>query len=266
MDMLPPLQVTVDARGCSCILDVRLALSRHGLMLALRLAEELKVYLVPTLWQVLDNTAYYERFPLSLGGNNAQLAGCSEELASWEAARMELGLSGLRLYWAGDAIHESSLPKDIDPAVIARFESLAEQLERCAGHASEDANLPLLEGSRDAAALSVAMCRYRPMILTLGEGDADTPPMCRYLESCGIACRGLSEEQALRAKAYLLPMLARCGALELTWAGLALVAVHLVAPQASLLPFVNPRRNGLDREDVHHDWWRGACAFWYALP
>ena len=270
MDMLPPLQVTVDSRGCSCVLDVRLALSRHGLMLALRLAEELRVYLVPTLWQVLDNTAYYERHPRSLaaGEDDAPMAdAASEELARWEAARMELGLGGLRLYWAGDSMYESSLPKDIDPAVIDRFECLAAQLQSRGGADATLANLPLLEGSRDAAALSVALCRYRPLILSLGDAAGGTPALCRFLESRGIACRALDDAQALLAKAGLRPMLARCGALELTWAGLPVVAVHLVAPAASILPFTSARDPALDVDsEPGHDWWRGACAFWYALP
>lgn len=267
MDSMPPLQVTVDAPGCACILDVRLALSRHGLTLALRLAEELRVFLVPTLWQVLDNTSYYERSPGSLAGEGDEPSGSTDELAAWEAARLELGLSGQRLYWAGDRMYDSSLPREIDPAVITRFLALAEQLERSAGGGDSRAAMPLLEGSRDAAALAVAMSRYRPLVLTRGASDGGLPPMCRYLQSCGIACREIGADEARHPRAYFVPMLVRCGALELVWAGLRLTAVHLVAPLAALMSFAAAPRAAEDGgPPAPPDCWRDASAYWYSLP
>src|SRR5918996_1681440 len=172
MGALPPLQVTVDAKGWSCILDMRLALSRYGLVLALRLAEEMKVYLVPALWGLLDNTAFYERNPDYLASDpllaKDQLPwlGSLQSLAQWETARLELGLSALKIFWAGDALHESSLPKEVDAGLIGRFERLCAGLERRLAAAQPELELghPLLDASRDAAALAAAMARYRPVI------------------------------------------------------------------------------------------------------
>lgn len=275
MSVIPPLQVTVDVKDWSCILDVRLALSRYGLMLALRLAEELKVYLVPALWAVLDNTAYYERHPGYLAGDPLLSAGplaggeCGMALAQWETARLELGLSALRVYWAGDALHESSLPKEVDAGAVGRFERLAEGLERRLADARPEleSGHPLLDGSRDAAALAAAMARYRPIILTLGGESHDAePPLCRLLQACGIPCRGLEAERAGGSRAYLMPLLARCGVLELTWAGLHLAAVHLVTPRTFLMPPLSGEASDPPALDAAaEDWWQDAAAFWYPL-
>ena len=277
MGTIPPLQITVDAKGWSCILDVRLALSRYGLMLALRLAEELKLYLVPALWAVLDNTAYYERHPgyvdadpllgvRSCPGNEQGVS----SLAQWERVRLELGLASCRIYWVGGALNESSLPQDVDAGVIERFERLAERLERRLVNAQPALELghPLLEGSRDAAALAAAMARYRPIILTLGAKPSDSgPPLCQLLQSSGIPCRGLEPPDTAGLRACLMPLLVRSGVLELTWAGLSLVAVHLVAPGTFLMPPLAGETNDFPLPDVDaQDWWQDAAAFWYPLP
>ena len=276
MSVIPPLRITVDAKGWSCILDVRLALSRYGPMLALRLAEELKVYLVPSLWAVLDNTAYYERHPGYLAEDplrSGEPSVCGEDetsLAQWETARQELGLFALRVYWVGDALHEASLPEEVDAGVVGRFERLAEGLERRLANARSELELghPLLEGSRDALALAAAMARYRPIILTLSAGSHDAePPLGRLLRSCDIPCHGLEAECAGSLSGYLTPFLTRCGVLELTWAGLRLAAVHLVAPQAFLMPPLTADTSNFPAVDtVEQDWWAGAAAFWYPLP
>lgn len=277
MGPLPQLQVTVDAKGWSCILDMRLALDRRGPMFALRLAEELRVFLVPSLWQVLDNTTFYDRHPGRLYGDPLD---CGESspgavapvldnggaLTQWETARLELGLSALRVYWAGDAVHESSLPKDVDPGVVTRFERLAETLSRRMTNAHPDLETgwPLLEGARDASALAMALARYRPVIFTLG-GDGE-PALIHLLRSCNIHCQALDTGQALHQRNYLAPLLARCGGLELTWAGLPIVAVHLVAPAAFLM---SPVSEDVDEPTVlgqiDTDWLQGATAHWYPL-
>jgi hypothetical protein len=276
MGPLPPFQVTVDAKGWSCILDVRLALSLHGLMAALRLAEEVKVFLVPTLWQVLDNTSFYERHPDHLamepllpGGVCLGVDG-AVVLPQWETARLELGLSALRVYWAGDAVHESSLPKEVDPGVVASFERLAEGLARRLTDVRPDLraeDFPLTNGSRDAAALAAAMARYRPLILTVAGSVGDEPPLCRVLQACRIPCQRMETERAAAVTAQMVPLMARCGVLELIWAGLPLTAVHLVAPRSFLMTPQPGDADDLSALDAaREDGWQDAKAFWYPLP
>jgi hypothetical protein len=281
MDNLPPLQVRVDRRGWSCILDVRLALARLGPMLALRLAEELPVCLVPTLWEVLDNTAYFESDPQALYGDPLTPDGYPAgffglaALAQWERARTDVGLSALGIYWAGDALHQSSLPKEVDPGAVRRFDAFGQGLERRLQGAQpglvEVAPSRLLEGSIGALALAAAMTRYRPLILSLAiPGGEGLPPLARLLGLCGVACRRLDPGQSRETRRALAPLLARTGVLDLIWAGLPLVAMHLVVPgglalgtasgepddQALLVPGTDPTGDG----------WEDAAGFWYPLP
>ena len=270
MGMLPPLQVSVDARCWSVIIDVRLALHRLGLMMATRLAEELRVFLVPTLWEVLDNTAYLNRHPeqLAVGNQSESEREAGLALAQWERARLELGLSALHIFWAGDALHESSLPKDMDPGLSERFSYLAEGLTQRMSETwnERDIGWPLHEGSRDAVALAAAMTRYRPVVLTLCERAEEPPPLCGLLQGSGIQIRQVALEQSQPMRDYLRPVLARSGVLELAWDGLQLAMVHLVAPQALLM---TPSEEGggdpfADRL-VEPDPWSNASLYWYGL-
>jgi hypothetical protein len=274
MGVLPPLQVTVDVRGWSAILDVRLALHRQGLLLATRLAEELRVFLVPTLWEVLDNTAYFDRHPERLAEASPEMSDeiteSSLALSQWERARLELGLSSLRIYWAGDTQHESSLPKDMDAGLSDRFGQLAEGLTRRLGmDLSElDAGWPLHEGSRDAAALAAAMTRYRPVILTLAESDGEAPALCNLLSASGIPCHQVSSAESQPVLDYLSPILARSAVLELAWDGLQLAMVHLVTPLALLMPTAIEGEDKLFQplSEPPPDPWSQASAYWYTLP
>lgn len=267
---MPPLQVTVDARGWSVILDVRLSLHRLGLMMATRLAEELRVFLVPTLWEILDNTAYLDRHPERIaqesGSESEQEAGLA--LAQWERARYEFGLSALNIFWAGDALHESSLPKDMDPGLSERFNSLAEGLTKRIGPAwqAHEIGWPLHEGSRDAAALAAAMSRYRPVILTLCEKPDDPPAICRLLQDGGIRCRNITDQESRSMRDYFRPLLARSGVQELAWDGLHLALVHAVVPQALLMPTGKvDESNPFAHHSTGLDLWSTASVYWYPL-
>lgn len=281
MDTLPPLQVRVDRRGWSCILDVRLALVPLGPMLALRLAEELPVCLVPTLWDVLDNTACFESDPEALYGDPLIPEGYPAgffglpTLAQWERARTDLGFSALGIYWAGDALHQSSLPKGVDSGVVRRCDLFGEGLERRLQRARPElANGPpsrLLEGSIGALALAAAMTRYRPLILTLAvPGSDEPPPLGRLLGLCGIPSRRLSPGQSRETRRALAPLLARTGVMDLIWAGLPLVAMHLVVPGGLALGAATDEADDVDLLDPSaadsRDGWEDAAAFWYPLP
>ncbi|MCG7981944.1 MAG: hypothetical protein JAY90_04240 [Candidatus Thiodiazotropha lotti] len=270
MGMLPPLQVTVDARNWSVILDVRLALHRLGLLMATRLAEELRVFLVPTLWEILDDTAYLNQHPeqLAQAGRADSENSSVQVLGQWERARVEFGLTALHIFWAGDALHESSLPKDMDPGLNERFSTLVERLSKKLGEPWQEQEMGwrLQEGSRDAVALAAAMSRYRPVILTLCESADDAPSLCNLLSEAGLHCRQLKDDESEPMRNYFKPLLARSGVVELLWEGLQLVMVHTVAPQAL---FVG-NEEALDhdpftRVTVEPDLWSTAGVYWYRL-
>lgn len=274
MDSLPPLQVTVDSKTWSCVLDLRLALALHGPMLALRLSEELRICLVPRLWYVLDHSEQYrERSPRWLrdphDDDGAPLPH-PEALTQWERARVELGPSVLRLYWAGDALHESFLPKDVDSRVIARFERLARGLEqRTSALSSWSIDSPLVAGALDAAALAAALGRHRPLIFTSAGSDGAPPPLCRLLEAAGVPCRQLEPRESEPMRRPLLGVFARSGALELCWAGLGLSLVHLVVPRAFIPSDVTVDTfddGGAAADNDGAELWESSSAYWYPMP
>jgi hypothetical protein len=88
----------------------------------------------------------------------------------------------------------------------------------------------------------------------------EAPPLCRLLEQCGLPARRLSAAQSEANRMFWAPMLVRCGALELLWAGLPLIALHLVVPRAAFQPAEE------DAPEPAPQPWLGASAFWYPLP
>jgi hypothetical protein len=273
MSLLPPLDVNVSARRQSCILDVPLALSRCGLLFAVRASRELNVWLSRTLWQILDNTEFYRAQPqLLVPGRRA---GENDDLpliiGEWEQARIENDLLGLNVFWAGDARYESLLPKDVDKNLIERFERAAEELDQDWAGDEGDYD-PLRECHRDAVALAMALMPYGSVILTVsGKDDPDgMPGICRYLIECGIPAHpveGAGTAHVVRTN--LTGVFARSGLAELTWSGLDVVALHLVAPRALMLgacasddrDFEDPNTGGNATRRAHD----GAAAWWWAL-
>ena len=284
MTTLPPFDVKVSTRRWSCVLDVRLALSRWGLMFAWRIADEMNVWLVPSLWELLDSADYYLRHPKTLqrqpgvgesGVENRENTFMVESLGQWQTARLEEDLPSVPIYWAGDASHESLLPKEVPPGVIRRFAILAEALdgrEQPPRRVREPAH-PFLDCFRDAVALTAALGRYRPVIFTLGDDAGHLPQVCRYLESRGIPCRRAPGDAAGNpVKNHLGPTLFRSGVGELIFAGMPLAAVHIVAPRTFVMPESGEGEvscGGTLKEEEGlgppRDWWGGASAHWYHL-
>ena len=270
------MQVKVESKGWSCILDIRLALARYGAELALRLADEMRICLVPTLWDILDNSSYYEARPdaLALDPLLPQAAAADspdpDSLRQWELTRATPGLAARRIHWAGDTLHESSLPDDVDAGVIARFDrygqSLEQRLLRSRPELSGQGPSRMLEGGVGALALAAAMSPYRPLVLTLADrADGEPPPLSRLLDWAGIHCRGLEAAESAATRAYMQPMLVRSSAMELLWAGLRLVVLHLAVPGAWSLPIGEDAALSTDISAIGA--WDDAVAFyWSPIP
>jgi hypothetical protein len=285
VSLIPPLDVNVSTRRRSCILDVPLALSPWGLLFTVRVAQELNVWLVRTLWHILDNTRFYLDHPDLLVPASRRLVEVAQDgadsvpptVAEWEQARLESDLLGLNVFWAGDARHESLLPKGMDSHLVERFEQVAEELDLLWTDRGEDSGDydPLRDCHRDAAALAMALTRYAPMVLTVrGDGAAGTveeaPPFCRYLEECGIRTARVDGASPIRdVKANLAGIFARTGAAELFWAGLDLAIVHLVAPHALMIgrsddePIADDPSGAMRNVPPHAR--DGATAWWWVI-
>lgn len=267
------MQVKIDSKGWSCILDVRLALARYGAELALRLADEMRVCLVPTLWDILDNSSYYRARPDALALDPLVPQAPTTEspdldtLRQWELTRATPGLAARSIHWAGDTLYESSLPDNVDAGVIARFDhygqSLEQRLLRARPELGEQGPSRLLEGSVGALALAAAMAPYRPLVLTLTSAiDDGPPPLCQLLEWSGIRCRGLDAAESAAARAYLQPLLVRSSSIELLWAGLPLLVLHLVVPGAWSV--LIGEDDALSGDIPAIDAWDGAVAFYWS--
>src|SRR5215831_14130688 len=160
MSSLPALDVSVSSRRMSCILDGELALSRQGLLFAMRLAQEANVWLFRALWNALDNSQLYAA---------AAEQDRREASEQWESARLATDLAGLQFFFVGDARHESLLPKEVGQDLVERFEALAGELDGLyRGAAAEDVDYdPVHECNRDTIALAAALIRHRPIVFSL---------------------------------------------------------------------------------------------------
>jgi hypothetical protein len=277
MSSLPALDVSVSSRRMSCILDGELALSRQGLLFAMRLAQEANVWLFRALWNALDNRHLY---PAAAEPDAAGERGRREASEQWESARLATDLGGLQFFFVGDARHESLLPREVGQDVVERFEALAGELDGLyRGGAAEDVDYdPVHECNRDTIALAAALIRHRPIVFGLGarpgigQGRAPEPAICEFLRQCGIECHAVEPDRTLGAiRGYLQPIFARTGVAELLWGlandGCALVVVQLITPHALIMPFETEinRRYGDEiafPAEVTH-WFRGASAYWW---
>jgi hypothetical protein len=287
MSSLPPLDVSLSSRKISCVLDGELALSRQGLLFAVRLAHEANVWLFRALWQALDNSYAYR---VQLGSTPMRqysalgLSPCLLTLQQWESARLETDLAGLQLFFVGDARHESLLPKDVGKDLVERFEGLAAELDGLHRWEGGDEAVydPVYECHRDTAALATALIRHRPIVFSLcaqsGESDGAVtePAICGFLRRCGIDCRGVGADGEVAAvRRYLQPIFARSGVTELLWDlakyGGHLAVLHIIAPHAVVMPIETElyRRYGdevtatIPSEEQTAAWFHDATAYWW---
>jgi hypothetical protein len=284
MASLPPLSVTVTAKRRACVLDTELALSRFGLLLASRLCEEFNLWLVPELWHILDNMEVYPEVP-GIQTANAP-SGRGAGWRQWELSRLEKDLAGLNIFWIGDEKCESLLPKGVDPNLVHRFRRLDESLQRRppAKKKKEHHQLPEYEffGEcfRQTVSLTAALAQHRGFILAQQgapvEGERETEPaICGSLKVLGIKCFMLRGKKRTRMeREYLVSILDRAGISELLWAGLQLAVVHLVAPNALIIPEFREEEQNLapelpplseEKRAGYPNWWEGAVSFWYPL-
>lgn len=280
MTAFPPLDVRLQGARLSCVIDLRLALSRSGLMFAWRLSEELDVWLYRSFWALLDDAQCYLEEPEALLGGAARGIGApldleiaADALSQWEPARLEDNVPSFPFYYVGDLRYESHLPRGADADLIRRFDLLSRSLGQRLDVAEEFQ--PQIECWRDAAALHAALAHRQPLIMTVYEQPHQAPALCQFLARAGLDCRRMEwRADANPMHQHLLPMLIRTGAAELVWAGLPLAAVHIVAPRAFTIPRPKDEddRGSLDRQlprggssVVDEDPWRDAVCLWYPL-
>jgi hypothetical protein len=261
-------------RRLPCVIDARLALSRHGQLSVARLTREFSVWVPRELHRVLRDTRSYLSRASRLAPRpycqalrrlnmKAEAEAIGEELAQWDRLPDEDDLASLPLYYLGDRADECSVPGSVDRRVRERCEQLQQGLHQAMTNSSYD----LPRGQvvalciADATALCAALEPYGAFILTRLESDAEgSPALCDYLDAWGVPTAEAPRPEVAMTR-WLREALARCGLAPLAWAGIRLAAVHVMLPG---FPILGGADKGLDDDAVARLWAR-ASVFWHRV-
>lgn len=268
------------------VFDPSLALTLYGAALAQGLGAVTDLWMAREFWHMLDNVHCYQQRPELLLPGDRTLARSNclatrqmhiiQALQQWQLIRMQTDPSRLNVFWIGDRLGESLLPRHTAAQpLISHWEFLAGSLED-----RIDRSAPVLTAAvRDTVALAVAL---PAAILTYQLPDgfaANQPPeICLTLENWRIPCRQIDRYDHLAAieREELLHLINAAGVAKLLWSGLHLAILHLVFPCASALwlaaemtpaPEVDrelPDRLDLDDRSLDGIW-EGTQGFWYWL-
>lgn len=279
---------TCFSRPQTCIIDPALALSAYGVPLIKQLGEVMELWVVRELWHILDNSNFYLQYPelITPRGSNSfrtpkqERMGLEETLQSlkkWERFRMETDLAGLNLFWLGDSIKESLLPKTKNLEVFRQWEALTKSLDTQIDQSqTEDYILPL--AFRDTIALAASL--NSAFILTYQQ-EADfeknlSPEICQTLEAWGISCNVLTPIDSLVSteRDYLQQILISTGITKFLWSGLHLTVLHIFLPEIAketmlsqqfALSLAKSQENELANFRLQNQPWIDAKGFWYSL-
>jgi hypothetical protein len=238
------LSVTLCLPRRTCILDPMLALSSYGVPLVKQLSTVMDIWVGKEFWHVLDNIQFYLQRPELLLINRAMpdqtgyIASFSPQeirrsLQDWARFRQEIDLKGLRLFWVGDRLDESSLPQSLSPSIIQDYENLARSLEDRIPHLSQTSET-LTSLLSDTIALSASL--KSSFILTrqyvINDDDNLPPEICLELESFGFPCQTLkiADKMVAIEQDYLRQLFVLVGLSKFLWAGLKLNILHLLVP------------------------------------
>ena len=257
----------------ACVLDGTFALGPFGLHAAAALCGESDVWIPRRLHRTLRDLSW-RRKPESLvprywaaGARDLRPAELAEatraELLRWSRRKCEPVLASLPLRSLNDHADECSLPPGIDGGLPQRCDELERGLSRVALASGYD--LPrgsiVVEHAVDALALCAALAPAPAVVLTRTDPDGyEEPVLAAYLRAWGLPVFAVPRHGG-RAAANLRGLVARAGLLPLQWAGLNLVAVHVIAPEARLLGSANPP---LD-EEAAAAVWKHASFHWHEV-
>jgi hypothetical protein len=260
-----------------CVVDARLALSRHGQVAIARLARGFPVWIPRQLQRLLRDTGRYLEDRSTVGhlvprpycqslrqlDMAAEIDAIGRELSQWDRLPEEDALASLPLHYVGDRADECALPSDVDRQLRERCEQLQRGLYCAMTRSGYD--LPrgeiVSECIADAVALCAALEPYGAFILTRLEADGQgNPVLCDYLDAWGVpvAEAPVTAEPAGR---WLAEALGRCGMSPITWAGIPLVAVHVLVAG---FPVLGHADKGLD-DDAVAGLWADASVMWHRV-
>lgn len=267
-----------------CVIDPALALSPSGLLLYQNLGEAMELWVVRELWYILDNINLYLQKPeLVVPGIKAAEKTLFEKrtsleetlwsLKEWEKLRGARDLSRLNLFWLGDNLRESLLPKDREPEIFSYWEFLARSLDNQIDKIPTNDVLTL--AFRDTVALLASL--GSAFILTYqlpSDYEKNLPPdICKALETWHIPCKCLTQKDpvVILEQEYLRELITNTGLAETFWTDIHIVILHLVIPRS--LPQTELKNNlvakqfsSLETQSFEPEsFWTNIEAFWYQL-
>ncbi|WP_416350850.1 hypothetical protein [Rivularia sp. UHCC 0363] len=268
-----------------CVIDPALALSYSGLLLYKNLWSVMELWVVRELWYIIDNINLYLQRPelvvprvntsTKLLEKRTFLEETLWSLKEWEKLRGERDLNRLNLFWLGENLGNSLIPKEREPEIFSHWESLARSLDSKINQ-FPSTNDVLTLAFRDAVALAASL--GSAFILTYQsreDYEKNLPPdICKALESWDIPCQTRTEKDPIVAieRQYLRQLIINAGLAKLFWADIHIVVLHLVVPSASVQ--TKPMTNRIIQEccsqeilnlEPENYLWTNIQGFWYQL-
>lgn len=268
----------------SCILDPMLGLSHYGVLIAENIGKEIELWIVREFWNILNNTKFYTDRPKLVIPKSVSLDSPEEKnikaeiiwsLNEWQKVREQKDLAKLGLYWLGDNIQESFLPKNKPFNFFGRWESFASALDRQVEQSTTEKDVLTL-AFRDTIALAASSGSAFILSYQLPSDFANnvTPIVGRELENWGISCQVINTRNPIVAmeRNYLRQLMIRVGLGKLLLAGVHLAIFHLVIPGVSIsdtslqtAQLYSSEHNNWENLDQESYFWSKVTAFWYYL-
>jgi hypothetical protein len=204
----PELSVKFNQPHGTCVLDPMLALSSYGVPIVKQLGTVIDLWVGREFWHVLDNIQFYLEHPELFLLNRVMpeqteyIAAFSapeiiQSLQAWAEFRQEIDLEQMKIFWVGDRLNESSLPKNLPPNTIRDYELLARSLDNRIQRSPQSSET-LSALLSDTLALSASL--NSSFILTrqcIADDSPFLPEICLELESFGIPCQMLKLEDKM---------------------------------------------------------------------
>lgn len=262
----------------SCTLDPALALSPFGVLLVEKLGKEIEIWLGREFWNILNNIDFYLQQPelvipkritsRKIDEGRPVLEETLLSLRAWERLRRKTDLAGLNLFWLGDSLKESFLPKSRTLEIFGRWEFLAHLLES-SSEALESPDSVLSLAFRDTTALAASLGSAFILTYQLPVDLVNNvpPDICQALEDLGIPCQALMpiDPIVMRERNYLRQLMIRAGMAKLLWADLHLAVLHLVVPTAYTFYTVAEDNSYLKDAETDRYFMENLRGFWYRI-
>lgn len=262
-----------------CVIDPVLALSHQGVAIIKQLGAIVEVWIPRELWHIFNNVPFYsQQLSLITPGKLTPIRTPDEErmalegalwsLREWEKMRWETDLCGLNLFWLGDSLGESLLPKHQHPNLFKRWEAITRSLDHHLDYQHSSDSILYL-ALRDTVSLAGSLNSAFILTYQLPSDllNRVPPDICKILETWGIPCCFLPAEEAIVSAGRMdfRQILIQTGLAKLLWAGLQLIVLQLFLPAAPITYTSSAASQFNSSSEADSNFWAGAQGFWYQI-